>query len=99
METTKNLMASSLSTGKSSSLSHSLQASTCTAPNQTIPGTPKKVVGTTLKVNELARVLHSWKSIAMASERYFLACKNISILKIYMTRTSGDRKESVFEGA
>ncbi|KAG6751585.1 hypothetical protein NC652_030643 [Populus alba x Populus x berolinensis] len=34
----------------------------------------------------------------MALERYFLACKNISILKIYTTRTSGDRKESVFEG-
>ncbi|XP_011023914.1 PREDICTED: uncharacterized protein LOC105125247 [Populus euphratica] len=34
----------------------------------------------------------------MALERYFLACKNISILKIYMTRTSGDRKEGVFEG-
>jgi hypothetical protein len=34
----------------------------------------------------------------MALERYFLACKKISILKIYMTRTSGDRKESVFEG-
>jgi hypothetical protein len=63
METTKNLMASSLSTGKSSFVSHSLQASTCTTPNQTIPGTSKKVMGTTLKVNELATVLHSWKSI------------------------------------
>ncbi|KAH8490889.1 hypothetical protein H0E87_023138 [Populus deltoides] len=35
----------------------------------------------------------------MALERYFLACKKISILKIYMTRTSGDRKESVFEAS